>query len=275
MTRSEYDAIDAVNFSTLKHINVSPAHYQAALQDQREKRALDPESEEGKDQRTRYIVGTLVHAMTLEGKDLRHLFAIKPKGMSFAKTDGKEWKAAQTLPIITQDEADGAPRIAQAIANDKDAREILDLCPLREHAIVVEIDGVMCKALLDGYGSDKKKIPLIPDIKTCRDVTERGFSQAIQDRHYDFQAEWYSRLVRAKYKLEAVPEFVWIAAENKRPNTVQCFYPDADCWKSGREKVDRAFATLKECRKTGKWPSFGGGLKSIGVPGWRAKEIGA
>lgn len=274
MTRTEYDQIDAVNFSTLKHINLSPAHYQAALQDQREKRELDPESEEGKEDRTRYIVGTLTHAMTLEGKDLRHMFAIKPQGMSFAKTEGKIWRDSQTLPIITQAEADGAPRIAEAIANDKDAREILDLCPMREHAIVVEIDGVMCKALLDGYGTDNKKVPLIPDIKTCRDVSERAFTDAIQNREYDFQMEFYSRLVRAKYKLEAVPEFVWIAAENRRPNTIQCYYPDAACWRSGREKVDRALATLKECRKTGKWPTPGGGLKSIGVPGWRGKELG-
>ncbi len=276
MNRSDYDAIDAANFSTLKHIlppHGTPAHYQAALQDQKEKRELDPESEEGKEERTRYIVGTLLHSLTLENKDLRQLFAIKPAGLSFAKTDGKIWKAEQTLPIITQAEADGAPRMAEAIANDPDAREILDLCPMREHAIVTELDGVKMKALLDAYGSDNKKVPMIADVKTCRDVSRRAFETAIQDRDYDFQAEWYSRLTKAHYKLDAVPEFVWICVENKRPFSVQVYYPDADAWRSGRQKADRALASLKECRASGKWPSYGGGLKAIGVPGWRAKEL--
>lgn len=273
LTREQYDATDAEHFSTLKHILKSPAHYQAAIQDKQEKRELDPESEEGKEERTRYIVGTLVHAMTLEGKDLRSLFAIKPKGMSFAKTEGKIWKAEQTLPIITQDEADGAPRIAEAITKDPEAREILEQCPLREHAIVTELNGIRCKALLDGYGSDKQRMPLIPDIKTCRDVSERAFADAIQNRDYDFQCEFYSRIVRANYKLEAVPNFVWITVENKRPYSVQCYYPDTDTWKSGRQKVDQAFERLMTCRASGKWPNGCGGLKSIGVPGWRAKEL--
>lgn len=261
MNRTEYDAItDAVNFSTLKHILKTPAHYQDALAAKEEVKT----EEEIKDDRTRYIVGTLTHAFTLENKDLRQLFAIKPAGMSFAKTEGKIWKAEQTLPIITQEEADGAPRMAEAIAKDPDARAILDLCPLREHAIITEIHGVKCKALLDAYGSDEAKLPLIPDLKTTRDGSPYAWKKIVSDRDYDFQAEWYSRLTQAKYELEKAPQFVWITVENKRPFIVQCYYPEPDVWRAGRRKVERALNLLLECRKSGKWPGYGGGIMGIG-----------
>lgn len=263
MNRTEYDQIDAVNFSTLKHILTTPFHYQDALAQKQE------QTEEDK---LRYAVGTLAHAMVLEGKNLMSMFAIKPKGMTFASNEGKAWKARQTLPILTQDEADSIPRMADAVANDPEARKILELCPLREHAVVTEIQGIRCKALLDAYGSDTAKKPLIPDFKTTRDASPYGFKKAIADRDYDFQCEWYSRLQMAKLELKEPPQFVWITVENVRPFIVQCYYPEPDVWKSGRKKADRALELLMKCRETGEWPAYGGGLQGISMPTWANKE---
>lgn len=273
MTREDYDKIDAVNFSTLKFILQSPAHYQDKLAHVQELQEAETEEQkqEAQDDRMRFILGTLVHAMSLEGKDLRDLYAIKPKGMSFAKTEGKIWKAEQRLPIITHEEAEGVPRMAEAIAKHKVASELLAACPLREHAVTAEINGVKCKALLDGYGSDKKRIPLITDLKTCRDASPRGFRQAVHNRDYDFQAEWYSRVTRAKYNLEQPPEFAWVAVETKRPYVVQCYYPKADTWQSGRKKADRALEILMKCRETGEWPGYSSELLGLSMD-WKDEE---
>lgn len=267
MTRDEYDGIEAVNFSTLKHILKTPAHYLDAVKAQEEEKT----EEEKADDLVRYAVGTLSHAMVLENKDLRQMFAIKPKDMKFNTREGKEWKQAQLFPILTHAQSETVKFVSDAIANDKDAQAVLKLCPLREHALVTEIAGVKVKALLDAYGADKAGIPLIPDVKTAKDISRHHFEKAIEERDYDMQAEWYSRLATVRHGLppEKIPTGIWITATNCRPYLVQCYAPKTEVWESGRRKVNLALERLIECRRTGKWPAYGGGLQDIGMPRWK------
>ncbi len=220
----------------------------------------------------RFAVGTLAHAMILEGKNLLHFYAIKPAGMSFATKEGKLWRDAQTLPILKEDDANSIPGMAEAIAKDEDASAILRACQERELSVRAEIQGVQCKALLDGFGLDVESTPTVVDIKTTRDARPHAFSKRIAELDYDFQTEWYSRLKQLQDGLEKKPGAVWIVVENKAPFAVACYYPEADVWASGKKKVERAMTLLMKCREENSWPGYGGGIKPISMPRWANKD---
>lgn len=272
--RELYDAIDAVNFSSLKHILVSPLHYQDYLKQQLEEKDEKEQDEE----LVRYATGTLTHGKVLEGKDLITEFAIKPKkdssgrAMSFATTEGKIWKAQQTKPILTQAQADQVRFMSDAIVKDKQVAAILRHCKEREVITQAKIAGVDCKALLDCWGHDSTGAVVIPDLKTTKDASPEGFGKAVANFDYDMQCHFYRTLKCHEMNSDVLPTWLWIAVENKRPWAVQCYAPDADALNSGKRKVERAIEVLKKCRETNEWPAYGGGIQLLSMPKWATRE---
>lgn len=284
MDRDVYDALtDHVNFSTLKKILDCPLAYKDELERQRE--LAEDDSEEAQKERdaeiVRFAVGSLCHSRLLENKDLTDLFAIKPKkdstgrAMSFATKEGKEWRDAQTKPILTAKQADVVPRMADSVCRDPDAMAILRLCPKREHAIVTEFMGVPVKALLDLYGTDASGAPFIPDFKTTRDNSPKAFAKQAADARYPFQLCFYGKLAQIADGLpeETVPKGAWITVKNDRPFTCQCYFPSETTWRVGRRDMNRAMELLLTSRKTGIWPAYGGGLQELDLPRWAQEDL--
>lgn len=273
--RELYDAIDAVNFSSLKHILVSPLHYQDYLKQQLEEKDEKQEEEE----LVRFATGTLTHGKVLEGKDLITEFAIKPKkdstgrAMSFATTEGKLWKAQQVKPILTQAQADAARFMSDAVAKDKQAAAILKHCTEREVITQGEIAGVKCKALLDCWGRDTDQLVVIPDLKTTLDASPDGFAKKCANLDYDMQCHFYRVLKADEMKMESLPSWLWIAVENSRPWAVQCYSPDTDAVMSGRRKVEQALTRLRVARESNNWPAYGGGIKVLSLPKWATRDV--
>lgn len=244
MTRAEYDALEGRNFSTLKHILRSPSHYQAELND-----------EETEEDKLRFAVGSLSHAMTLEGKDLRSLYAIKPAGMSFATKEGKAWRAEQTLPILDSDSALKIPLMAEAVVRHPLARAILELCPHREVALQAEIDGVLCKGMLDSLGRDRGGNVVYPDYKTTTDARAFKFKRKVEfEQHYDLQNALYRALCRECDKGDAEP--LWIVQETSAPYAVMVYQPGADLRKSGEDKLRQVLSVWQECTASGDWYGY-------------------
>lgn len=258
MTRETYRAHPALNFSLAKHLLKSPAHFRAAQ---------DEEREETDAQR----LGTLAHLMILEGKDTRDMFAIKPAGMSFATKEGKAWRDAQTLPILKEEDAEGLPRMAEAIAKNPEASAALKGCPMREKPILFSMHGVECKALLDCAGTDGSAWA-IGDFKTTRDASPRGFSRTVSEMDYDMQIAWYADGLALAEGLEVPPWCFWIAAEKSAPFFNVLYQPDAEVLASGRRKIERALATFKRCTESGEWPFAITGLQTLPLPKWATVE---
>lgn len=259
----KYAAIPAVNAGRLCAILKSAAHYQDAL--------LTPDEEEEKENKEKFAVGSLAHSMVLEGKDLRHMYAIKPAGMSFVTKEGKAWRDAQTLPILKEEDANSIPKMAESLAKDPDSRDILKRCQDRELTVVAEIQGVLVKARFDGMFSDLDELPWIPDLKTSIDPSEESFSKSIYNLNYDFKAEFYRRVYEASFGKR--PGFLWIAIEKRSPHCVCCWYPDEKTERSGHRKFERAMNLYLTCTKTGEWPGLSSGIKPIGIPKWADKEL--
>jgi len=252
MTTAEYRAHPALNFSLAKHLLKSPAHFKAAQDEEREETDA-------------MRVGTLAHAMILEGKDLRDLYAIKPAGMSFATKDGKAWRDEQTLPILREEDANSIPRMAQAIVGNDYAAAVLKGCTMREMPIFATVMGVECKALLDVAGIKVGGQWLITDLKTCQDSDPRSFAKTVATMHYDLQAAWYCDVLWAEKGLQESPDWNWIAIEKTAPFVNRVY--SAEHWMdSGREKLERVLESYKECTASGKWPMPYGGMTALERP---------
>lgn len=260
MNREEYAAIPALNWSKAKLLLRSPAHYVAGL--------LEPDDQD------RYLVGTLVHGMVLEGKCLEGLYAVKPKGMTFASTAGKAWRDEQTLPILKEEDASRIPRMADAIACHKVARDALSHCKNRERAIVTTLSGVKVKGLLDMSGQDNDGRSGFVEIKTTLDARPEFFAKRCcsEPFHYDGQNEWYASLLSIADGGPR-PWSLWIAVEKSAPFAVACYGPDESMIDSGIEKVQDALATFKACQLSKQWPAYHAGIQMISAPKWRINQL--
>lgn len=246
MTREEYTKLPGANFSTLKALLLSGDHYQAAIAEK---------EEENDEEKLRFAVGNLTHAMVLEGKNLLDLYAIKPTGLSFATRDGKVWKAEQTKPILESESALKIPRMAEAIAKHPLARSILKMCPNREMPLQAEVEGVLLKGLLDAHGRDRAGTFCIPDYKTTKSAIPSVFKRKVLFQfHYDLQTEIYKALARECDQGDCEP--LWIVQETDAPYAVMVYRPSAELIASGKDKFNTVLTRYREYTKSGIWPSY-------------------
>jgi hypothetical protein len=252
MTRSEYLALPGLNFSKAKALLVSPAKFIVGLDEP--------------DDPLKHVVGKLVHAMVLECKNLTDLYAIKPHDLNLTTKYGRAWKAAQTLPIIREEDANRVPRMAEAICNHVEASNALRSCKGREVFMQSEYKGVAIKGILDAVGRN------VLEIKTCLDPSDEAFGQRAVSKpyHYDAQVAWYMALSGL--------QVAWILVENTAPYTVNFVYPEIDIITSGQRKMDIIITKWKRCKELGDWSASACGdfqkeLHGISGPMWLGKQL--
>lgn len=262
MNREAYDKIDALNWSKAKLLLRSPYHFHNAPFEVEDTDAMQ--------------VGRLTHAMVLEGKGIDGVFAVKPKGMSFATREGKAWRDAQRLPILSYDDKARILGMAEALAGNKDAEKMIRSCPLREHAVTTTMNGVKCKGLIDAMGNDQDRRPGFLEIKTSMDAREEFWQKRCcgEPFHYDGQTEWYSSLLSLTLDMEGTrPWSVWLVVESKPPHAVACWAPDETMIASGTEKVRDVLTSWKACQASHEWPGYHKGIKLISAPRWRLNQL--
>lgn len=259
MTREEYRAHPALNFSLAKHLLKSAAHFKAAQ---------DEEQEETDAMR----IGTWAHSMILEGKDLSGFYSIKPKAMSFSTKEGKAWRDAQTLPILKEEDAESVPAMAQSVADNPAARLMLQGCTERERPVFASLYGVDCKALLDFSGRKRDGRLVIGDMKTDLDASPRKFRKKAYEMHYDMQMAWYADLLAISEGEEEEPECYWIVPEKKAPWATAVYRASDRVLEVGRSKVLAALTLYRQCMKTGVWPKPYEGIYELDSPAW-AEEV--
>ena len=256
MTTAEYRQHSACNFSSLKALLTSPAHYQAAINHKMEETAA-------------MLLGTLTHAVALEDKEIDAVCTVKPEGLNLATKEGKEWKAKASehgLPIISTDDAIHIVNMAQSIRQNPHAAQILAQSPERETPLFSHIQGVPCKCLIDAHGTDGVAW-WIADLKTTDDASPEAFARKVANYHYDLQAELYSAILSRHHQIESRPYWLWIAVEKTAPYT--CAVYNANEWReSGDAKLDQVLQSWKECTASGEWPQPWQGINQLPKPKW-------
>jgi len=251
-----YRAATGINISALKNINRSPAHYLAKLTEVR------PEPTPA------LVFGTLLHRAALEPKKLAGSFAVKPEGMSFVSKEGKAWRDAQTLPIITEEQHIALSGAAASVAAHPAAAAILADAK-REVSVFRRItrsnpEGLLLKGRLDIVATDSHGSTTIADIKTTEDASPEAFSKTIAQYGYAQQAAHYLDLLGATH-------FVFIAVEKTAPYAVGVYCLDPASVAMGRERNLRNLDLLEACQSSGHWPAYSSDIETISLPAWASK----
>lgn len=248
MSRAEYDALDRVNFSTLKSMARSPAHYFHGLHTQWE----DTPSKK---------LGRAVHLAVLEPARFAAAVAVWSGGTR----RGAAWEAFRVAhagqELLTEAESETCAAIQAAVRSDPLAGRYVEDGATEVTMIWATADGVQCKGRID-LDSPRG----IVDLKTTRNSSPSGFGREVWSYLYHAQAAWYQD---GYERITGTKKPYWlVAVESAAPYVAQVYsVPDA-VLNIGRESVKEWLAKLAWCHATCQWPGYLDTEAEIELPRW-------
>lgn len=253
LPESVYRAAPGVNISALKNA-ITPAHYRAVR-----------DAEQPASPSAAQVFGTACHAAALEG---RTSFVTRPDGMNFTTKEGKAWREAQTLPILTADEARAIEGVRDSLSAHPVASVILGSGGQAEvAAFKLHASGLLLKGRADFVTQDQGGLTTIVDLKTTGfgDGAESAFAREVAKWKYHQQAAFYLDLFGASF-------FVFIVAEKEPPYAVNVFHLDSESIAQGRAENERALESIAVSESLGDWPAYPAQMHTLTLPKW-AKAI--
>lgn len=254
MDFESYQKLDALNWSSLRHMMRSPKHFRAAKRIERE----DTDS---------MRLGRAVHCAVLEPAEFMTRYVTWTGGRRY----GKDWDAFQlenaNAEILTKDQHETAIRIAAEVRANPLVKPLLVNGRAEQTLTWTDANtGIACKARADLITSLEGDLLLV-DLKTARTATDlRQFQSAAYEMGYLHQAAFYSRGMVANMGQPAA--CIIVAVETSPPFDVAVYELDADAlWRVDQE-IDQLLARLKECRETNNWPGVFDTRQILALPRW-------
>lgn len=257
MTREEYEAIAAVNWSSLKWMGKSPEHYIHHLNNKGE----DSDAKQR---------GRVAHFAVFEPERLAREVVVYPdrkQGKAWeafeAKHTGKEiissrmWDAAKAIG----DRARNHPMAAKYLASGRSeltARWIYK-SPHIENLTPWEME---CKGRLD-FVADAGAIV---DLKSSKDASPTGFGREAARYEYFAQLAYYRDGYETMTGIR-LPVII-VAVEAVAPYVVQVYRVEEDLLELGRERYESLLAHLRVCRESNNWPGYAGAEMRLELPRW-------
>lgn len=278
---TEYNDIEAMNSSTLKHALRSML---------RMRRSMDGDHKLESDAAK---LGTAIHCLVLEPQDFESLCVVMPafelspenvtakgeptqsKNSKFYRSAVATWREENQGKIeLNEGELGVVRKCAGRIKSHPRMRKLLANNDVqREVTLLGEIAGVPCKSRLDMVQVGGR-YPLIVDIKTCADCAPHKFGSQFANLHYDFQLAFYREMFRLNYSKE--PNVAILAAETSGDYD-RAYYPVPEpVLDSGMMKVMRAMQDYKRALQTGEWPGVDRGKDKtdLVIPNWAMEDAG-
>lgn len=230
MSNEDYHTDEAIGSTTIKSISVSPANLY-----------FNP----FKGSKSAHI-GTAIHSALLEPDLFEKEFIREPEISSRAS---KEYKAllANNDPekILIGSEVETINRMFDSSRLNEDFMDYIGAKGNSEISMFATcpVTGLNLKCRFDRL-SDSHPFPL--DVKSCRDASQRGFSQAFGQYHYHVQAAFYLYVLRLVTGRE-LNQFAFFAIENSAPFKNCMYYIGEDSLELGRKIMFDAMNKLVEC----------------------------
>jgi hypothetical protein len=214
--------------------------------------------------------GKVLHSAILEPTRFRDLAAVQPEFGDLRTKVGKEARDAWTATLkpdairCTQAEYEQITAMVNEVWSHPVASNLLKGGLTEPTGFWRDEEtGVLCRIRLDALRDD----PLIVDLKTTMDASEREAQKAIARYMYHVQTAWYldgaSAIMGA-----AVKDFVFIFVEKEPPYDVGVYVADARMIEEGRRLCRRALNTYAKCLRSGQWPGCSQEAKVISLPPW-------
>lgn len=251
MTFDEYSAIDAINWSSLKHLRTSPLAYQHALQAPREDTAA-------------LALGRAAHTLIFEP----HLFEAE-----FALWEGdrrgKEWAQFKAdnegRTILKTTEIDDIAAMADAVRRHPLVSRYFSGAEFEQTMVWTDPrTGAACKARADWMQPANR---ILLDFKTCRSVDGRRFGAEA--------ARWGYHLQLAHYRFGCAHALGWsprrvliVAAEKTAPFDVAVFEVDSMSLELAEAELSELMDRLISCRQAGQWPGRYTEEQALQLPAW-------
>lgn len=250
--RAAYDALQAINWSRLKLLEKSPAHYKAGYS--------------GDSQSLR--LGTAAHAAVLEPEKFAKDFVVYPGKVR----RGKEWEAFeqqaldQGKQVLSRTEFAEAEAIAKSVRSNARASLLL----LGGHAEVGLTWSITagdlkfeCKGMLDYVGTEA-----LVDLKSTRDGSPEGFASSCARYGYYGQAAWYADGYFRKTG-KRLP-FYFVAVESDAPYLVTVYRVPDHILAHGRDQYLTLLAKLDYFTKKNFWGGYSEADEiDLGLPEWQ------
>lgn len=245
-----YEAIDAVNWSRLKELAKSPAHYRYRRDNPREDTA-------------RLAFGRAVHTAILEPDRLEREYAVF-KGTT---RKGKAWDEFSfendDKTILKADEYVTCLAVRAAVHAHGCACDLL--CGESEvSATWTDAEtGIPCKGRIDHVSTTG-----IVDLKTTSSVDARDFERLAARMHYFGQLAFYNGALG----LPDPPKI--IAVEMEPPHDVAVFALTDEALLAGETQVCELMLRLATCLGTDTWPGRYADEQDLDAPSWLMPDDG-
>jgi exodeoxyribonuclease VIII len=264
MTDQEYSALKAINWSSLKHLDVSPRAFQHNLQ--------SPEkSTEARE------LGTALHCAILEPVVFAARYTVMPDFGDLRAVEGRttkeegkankerraEWLAAHQGATIL-DAAD-AERIAQMSASVRGHRAALAAIAGAKEQVVTWTDpttDLACRGRLDAITDG------VCDVKTAVDVSPRGFGLAAARYLYHGQLAFYHDGLIHSGRMDPRRLPLLVAVQNRAPWDVAVYNMQSEHVEAGRLLYQRLLRRLAECAAADWWPGVAPEITPLRLPEW-------
>lgn len=260
---SAYRDLDAVNWSALKQLQRSPAHYRHEL------------TRGGADSDAMKL-GRAVHTAVLEPE----VFLARFVTFTGERRAGKEWESfkakSEGREVLTAAQAHEVHALQSAVRSSSVAapflaggkREVSLLWNHKQADITSEGTvlspgyRVACKGRLDYLCEEG-----IVDLKTCRDASPDAFSAAAWRLGYLGQAAFYVDGYKAATGRE-VP-YTIVAVEKFPPFAVAVYSFPREVLEEGRDLYRALLDVLAECRRSDRWPGYQNDtVQPLQLPRW-------
>ena len=254
LNRAAYEALDAINISTLLH-GPTMAHV---------KYYLDHRTQEESDALT---FGTALHLAVFEPSEYERRVKEKLDGRT---KEGKAQKAgcegSDTI-LLPGDALSALIQMRDKLRAHPGAKELLEAPGRGEMALVWQDPetGLWCKALLDRYCT-WRGWGTISDLKSTDDASPRGFMKTVVNYNYHTRAAYY--LDGLDVIAPANRRFAWIVQEKDAPYEIGMYEPDDECLKEGRRVYRALLNQYAQSKKSNEWPGYSPGLEPLSLPAW-------
>ena len=228
-------------------------------------------------------IGTLIHAVALEGKHITSLAVeipeYAPKKPTSVQRNAKK-PSPETLDAIAWWDNFNTENKGKVILDGHELDDILwatanlqgnewfqavKATAKTEAEFYGEIQGVNCKGLVDMLAAPT----MLCDLKcNSQDIGPEAFQRCVKSRHYDLQLALYTDLVAMEYGLDVIPPWCWIVQQTGAPYNLAIYHADSDWYESGRAKLSTVLAKLKQGIDTNEWPSYEKTPQKLTCPKW-------
>lgn len=233
--RTTYDAIEALNWSRLKLIERSPAHFKLGYGDDS----------------AAFGLGTAVHMAILEPERFAKEYEV-----TSIRRDGRtaKWQEAETdavrrgVTLMIKSEWDKTIAMRDSVRGNKRADALLS-GGQPEVALTWNLGPFACKGRLD-----YRKPGAVIDLKSTQSASPKAFGYSVRKYGYLGQAAWYRDGEFLNSGEEK--EFFFVAVESAPPYLVTVFRATDAQLAEGRNTYQDLLVKLDHCQRTGFWGGY-------------------